>query len=399
MEEIKMKKSKLLLMTLLVFMLSIALVACGKDEKKDDDDKETSAPKATVEADNNADDNKEDNKEEVNNKVDADNKEDAGDADNKEDAGDADNKEDAGDADNKEDAGDADNKEDAGDADNKEDAGDASTGDATVITLAKNWLGSVIDAGKVESMSMGGKAVIDLAYQGAAVKLNASMDIDVTKDPLVMQMLIDMSGDAAGTPMNMKLDCYAVVENGEAFLIMNDPTGASEGYFKFAAEDIDAGDLVDSMTEMAKSFEDMDFSTIDKEEALKELDELLAPYADVVGAVKVVEEGGEYVIAGTITEEQINAAIEAAKTAAGDQAASLETYISMIPKGYGGIDYRIAFDKSSGAFKSAKVDVSKLVKAFTGEAGENYVEINFSLDDVSSITVPEAELADPSMMQ
>lgn len=377
-----MKKSKLLLMTLLVFVLSIALVACGKDEKKDDDDKETSAPKATIEADNKVEDNKDDE-----NKPSTDAETNEPSTDTNEPSTDAET--------DKPEDGEVSKPEDGEDAGNT----DVNTEDATVITLAKNWLGSVIDAGQIDSMSMGGKAVIDLAYQGSAVKLNASMDIDVTKDPLVMKMLIDMSGDAAGTPMNMKLDCYAVVENGEAFLIMNDPTGASEGYFKFAAEDIDAGDLVDSMTEMAKSFEDMDFSTIDKEEALKELDELLAPYADAIGAVKVVEEGGEYVIAGTITEEQINAAIEAAKTAAGDQAASLETYISMIPKGYGGIDYRIAFDKSTGAFKSAKVDVSKLVKAFTGEAGENYVEINFALDDVTSITVPEAELADPSMMQ
>ncbi len=358
-------------MTLLVFMLSIALVACGKDEKKDDDDKETSAPKATVEADKDAD------KEDADDKADAEDKEDA---DNKDDA---------------EDKEDADNKDDE---DDKEEPS-VDTEDATVVTLAKNWIGSVIDAGKVDSMSMGGKAVIDLAYQGSAIKLDAAVEIDITKSPLVMKMLVDMKGDAAGTPMDMKLDCYAIVEDGEAYIIMNDPTGANEGYFKFAASDLDSDDMVESMTEMAEAFEEMDFTTIDKEEALKEMDELLAPYEDILGSVKVVEEGGEYVIAGTITEEQINEAIEAAKKAAGDAAAGLDTYLAMIPKGYGGIDYRIAFDKNTGAFTSAKVDVSKLVKAFTGEAGQNYVEITFGLDNVPTIKVPDAELADPSMME
>ena len=374
-----MKKSKLLLMTLLVFVLSIALVACSKDEKKDDDDKETSAPKATVEANNNVADTDDDNKKPVtDNNTGADDNNTGADDNN---------------------TGADDNNTGADDNNGGEDKPAVDTEDATVVTLVKNWVGSLIDAGKIDSMSMGGKAVLDMAYQGAAIKLDAAIEIDITKSPLVMKMLVDMSGDAAGTPMNMKLDCYAVIENGEAFIIMNDPTGASDGYFKFAAEDVDAGDLVDSMTEMAESFEDMDFSSYDKEEVLKQMDEALAPYADVIGAVKVVEEGDEYVIAGTITEEQINEVLEAAMDAAGDEVAGLEAYLSMIPEGYGGIDYRIAFDKNSGAFSSAKVDFSKLVKAFTGEAGQNYVEITFGLDDVASINVPNAELADPSMMQ
>ena len=353
-----MKKSKLLLMTLLVFMLSIALVACGKDEKKDDDDdKETSAPKATVEAD--AD------------KEDADDKENA-DAD-------------------KEDA----DKEDA----DKEDEPSVDAEAVTVVTLAKNWVGSIIDSQKIDSMSMGGSAVLDMTNQGAQLKMDASVDIEITKEPLVMKMIFDINGDAAGTPMTMKLDAYAVVEDGKAYLIMNDPTGANEGYFKFAAEDLDADDMVESMTEMAEAFEDMDFSTIDKEDTLKELDKLLAPYEDTLGSIKVVEEGGKYVIAGTITEEQINDIIDTAKDAAGEAADGLDSYLAMIPKGYGGIDYRIEFDKNSGAFESFKIDFSKLAKALVGEAGQNYVEINFGLDDVSTITVPEAELADPSMME
>ena len=337
-------------MTLLVFVLSIALVACGKDEKKDDDDdKETKAPKATVEAE----------------------------------------------------TPDADTETPDAETPDAEtpDTETPDAGDATVTTLVKNWVGSLIDSKKVDSMSMGGKLVLDMTNQGSKMKLDAVADIEITKDPIVMKMAFDIDGDAAGTPMDMKLDAYVVLEDGKAYMIMNDPTGANPGYFKFAAEDLDADDMVESMTEMAEAFEEMDFSTLDKEEVLKELDEALAPYADVLNTFKVVEEGGKYVIAGTITEEQINTAIESAKSLAGDAAASVDSYLAMIPKGYGGIDYKISFDKTTGAFESAKVDFSKLAKALIGEAGENYVEINLGFNDVSTITVPNAELTDPSTLQ
>ena len=248
-------------------------------------------------------------------------------------------------------------------------------------------------------MSMGGKAVLDMTNQGQKLALNASVDIEITKDPLVMKMDMNLGGDTAGTPMDMKMDAYVVLEDGKAYMIMNDPTGAQEGYFKFAAEDLGADDMVESMTQMAESFEDLDFSSINKEDALKEIDELVAPYSDIIGTFKVAEEGSEYVIAGTITEEQINSAIESVKGLAGENAASLDSYLAMIPEGYGGIDYRIAFDKTSGAFTTAKVDFSKLAKALVGEAGQNYVEINVGLNDVATITVPQAELADPSVLE
>lgn len=360
-----MKKSKLLLMTLLVFVLSIALVACGKDEKKDDDDDtETKAPKATVEANNDAD-----TEEDADTDADAD-----ADADT-----------------------DADTDADA-DADADTDV-DANTGEVTVVTLAKNWIGSVIDSKQVDSMSLGGKAVLDMTNAGQKMALDATLDIEITKDPLVMKMVMDMSGDMAGTPMDMKMDAYVVIEDGKAYMIMNDPTGEKEGYFKFAAEDLGADDMVSSMTDMAEAFEELDFSSVNKDDVLKQIDELTAPYADAIGTIKVAEEGNEYVIAGTITEEQINTVIESAKEMAGDAASGVDTYLSMIPEGYGGIDYRVAFDKTTGAFSSAKVDFSKLAKALIGEAGQNYVEVNLGLNDVSTITVPEAELADPATME
>ena len=248
-------------------------------------------------------------------------------------------------------------------------------------------------------MSMGGSAVLDMTNQGSKLKLDALVDVEITKDPLVMKMVFDVNGDMAGTPMTMKMDAYVVLEDGKAYMIMNDPTGANAGYFKFAAEDLDADDMVESMTEMAEAFEEMDFSAIDKDEVLKELDEALAPYADVLNTFKVVEEGGKYVIAGTITEEQINTAIESVKSLAGDAASQVDSYLAMIPEGYGGIDYKFTFDKASGAFESAKVDFSKLAKALVGEAGENSISINLGFNDVSTITVPEAELTDPSTLQ
>lgn len=364
-----MKKTRLLLMALLVFVLSIALVACSKDEEKDDDDKETSAPKATVEAQHN--------------NVAATDKEEA----DKED----DDKEDV-------DAG----KEDADDQNDKEDDKETQTGtdssDVTVVTLAKNWIGGVIDDKKVDSISFDGKAVLDMKYQGTAIKLDAVLNVEITKEPLVMKMNIDMSGDLAGTPADMKQEAYVILEDGKAYMIMSDPTGQSEGFFKYSAEDVEQEDMVESMTDIAEAFEEMDFATVNKDEILSKIDELVKPYMDVIGTFEIVEENGEYVLAGTITEEQINDAIGAVSDAAGEDA-GIDMYAAMLPKGYGGIDYRLTFDKDTCALNSAKIDFSKLAKAFVGDAGENYIEIGVGINDVSAITVPEAQEADLSTLE
>ncbi len=327
-----MKKSKLLLMTLLVFILSIALVACGKDDE-DKEDKDKDDPKATVSAQA-GEDGKDENKDE--------------------------------------------------DKDNKE---------VTAVTIAQDFVEAFIDMKKIDSISVDAKLALDVTMAGTPVKMSGDVVIEMTKEP-VMKMVVNLSAnDVDGAMEDMKVEAYAFMEDGKPFMVMNDPTGATEGYQKYNAEDVE-GDLATSLADIATSLSEMDMSEVNKDDVLKQVETSFASIEAVVGELKITQEGDNNVIAGKITEEMIDTAVQSL----GSAVEGADQYAAMLPEGFGGIDYSLSFNKDTGLFDAMKIDFSALAKALVAEqdgtAGENYIEVGFGFNDVSEIKVPDAELVE-----